>query len=274
MKNILYILFAVGVVFFNSCTDSEDGLIQQIENGDNLISFFDDNIAYNAVADGAEYEIEVPMFIQGPTTFDVTGDVTVQIAVDESSTAVEGTHFKLKEKSIVLKESDDYRGILMVTMLTDGIQTPLEVSPVLKLKMVSATGAEKVISSGKPQQITLNYSCPSFLAGNYDLTVTWSDGSYTKTDEVLVEVGVGVYHGTYVAKWGNLGTPTGYGIEFMDVCGVLTVPSQYLAGYYSNDTYGTQAGSVDPETGVVTLYYYVYSGSGAFDYTAVYTPKK
>ena len=272
MKKLLYILFiALGVTIVTSCDESGDGLIEQIENGDNLISFFDDNIAYGAVANGDEHQIEFEVFIQGPTTKDASGDVTVTIGVDESSTAVEGTHYRLDQKTFVLKESDDYRGIMSVTMLTEGIATPLDVSPELVLKMESATGADKVIATGKKQQITLDYACPSFLAGNYSVTVTWSAGSYTENDEVLVEVGIGIYQGTYVAKWGDLGVSTGYGIEFKEICGVVTVPKQNLAGYYSNDVHGIKAGSVDSD-GVITIHYFAGSGSGDFDYTAVYTP--
>lgn len=273
MKRVLYILFiALGVVIATSCSESEDGLIEQIESGNNLISFFDDNISYGAVADGEEYQVEFEVFIQGPTTQDASGDVTVTLGVDPSSTAVEGTHFRLDEKSVVLKESDDYRGIMAVTMLTDGIQTPLDVSPELVLKMESVTGADKVIATGKTQKITLDYACPSFLAGSYTVAISYEGVTDTYTDEVLVEVGIGVYQGTYVAKWGDLGVSTGYGIEFKEVCGITTVPTQNLAGYYSNDVHGTQAGSVDPETGVITIYYFADSGSGAYNYTAVYTP--
>jgi len=204
----------------------------------------------------------------------VSGPVTATIVVDtEATTAVEGVHYRIDNPNVTLNSEGDYFGIANVTMLTEGIATPLASSPVLVLSFADASGSAAVVGGNKKLNLTLNYACPSFLAGNYDVTVTWADGSYTETDEVLVEVGIGVYQGTYVAKWGNLGTPPGYGIEFSDVCGVLTVPAQDLAGWYSNDTYGTKAGNVDPVTGVITLYYFVASGSGDFDYTAVYTPK-
>lgn len=273
MKKILYILFiALGVTMVTSCDEAEEGLIGQIENGTNLINFFDNNISYGAVANGEEYQIEYEVFIQGPSTTDARGDVTVTVSVDGSSTAVEGTHYRLDQNTLVLKESDDYRGIMTVTMLTEGIVTPLAVSPVLVLKMESATGADKVLATGKKQTIELSYACPSFLAGNYTVAISYEGKTDTYDDEVLVEVGLGIFQGTYVAKWGYLsGTP--YGIEFKDVCGVATVPKQGLAGTYSNDVHGTKAGSVDPDTGVITIYYFADSGSGAYNYTAVYTPR-
>lgn len=275
MKKFKYILMLMlGVVIATtSCNDDEPGLIEQIQSTPNVVSFYDNNFAYGAIADGEEYTIEVEIFMQGPTTDDLSGDVTLKIAADETSTAVAGTHFRLDTDEIVLKEDHEYRGIFTFTMLTQGIQTPLESSPVVKLKMVSATGAENVVEGGKLQTVTLDYACPSFLEGPYTLEISYDGNTDFYGDEYLTKVGIGLYQGTYVAKWGNLNTPPGYGLEFKDVCGVVTVPSQLLAGYYGNDFYGTQAGSVDPETGVITIYYFVASGSGSFDYTAVYTPK-
>ena len=71
-----------------------------------------------------------------------------------------------------------------------------------------------------------------------------------------------------VGTWGVF--PSGFGIEFKDVCNTLTVPQHNLGHWYSNQTVGTKNGFVDPETGVITLYYTI--DDGWRDFTAVYTP--
>ncbi|MCK7534189.1 MAG: hypothetical protein MZV63_25785 [Marinilabiliales bacterium] len=203
----------------------------------------------------------VRMKLIGPTSMDVTEDIVVTVDDDASSTAIEGTHFGLNQPTITLKKSDNYLGLLPITILTNGIIAPLAKAPVLVLKVVSATGATNVINNGKKLEITLNYGCFSNLAGSYNarLIRTSADGTqviYNYVD-VITETGTGEYRTSEVAHYiGGLGVGTP-GYTFLDVCNVITVPNQTLLDYYSNEVFGHLPGSVDPATGVIRVFYTV-----------------
>ena len=113
------------------------------------------------------------MKVMGPTYRDISGDITITVAADaEASTAIEGTHFRLDASSITVSPGNNLLGLFTVTMLTDGIVTPLDKSPVLVLNVTAASGDPNVINSGKPISLTLNYACPSFLEETYDVNAS------------------------------------------------------------------------------------------------------
>nr|WP_321451784.1 hypothetical protein [uncultured Carboxylicivirga sp.] len=273
MKRLNYIFITmIAVLLLSSCGEDES-LTKKIEGGTNLIGFTDVEQGYSGIADGTEYPIEVKMRIVGPSMAMTSGDYDAVIEVDASSTAIEGTHFRIDNPNITLKASEDYIGKITVTMLTDGIQTPLDESPVVVLKVKSVGGEASVIPNGKTLPLTLNYACPSFLEGDYLLEVTSSTGGYYTAEETIVKTGVGEYLTPSVGTWSSpLNAPNG--LIFKDVCGVITVPNQDLAAMYSNATYGHKVGSVNSETGVITIYYTIEFSAGNREYTAVYTPLK
>ncbi|MDZ7636018.1 MAG: hypothetical protein U5L72_16920 [Bacteroidales bacterium] len=63
----------------------------------------------------------------------MTEDIVVTIDDDASSTAIEGTHFRLDQPSITLKKSDNYPSVSRPsTILTDGVSSSPGKSPVLR----------------------------------------------------------------------------------------------------------------------------------------------
>ena len=277
MKTLKYILILVlSLGAFNSCLVDDTTRYDLNDDGPNLAGFSDTRTAFSFVSDGSEYEFTVRMKLIGPTSMDETGDITVTIGADASSTAVEGVHYRLDNPTMTLKKSDNYLGLMPVTILTEGIIAPLDEAPMLVLKVVSATGGQHVLNNGKNLEITLNYGCFSDLAGTYNahLIRTNPDGSQTVHDyvDVITQTGVGEYRTTEVGHYiGGLGVGTN-GYTFVDVCNVITVPNQNLVDYYSNEVFGNQPGSVDPATGVITTYYTITFSAGNRTYECTYTP--
>jgi hypothetical protein len=272
MKKFKYIIpVLLGMAFLPSCIDKTSSYDLN-DDGFNLAGFEQSVTAFAAIADGTESNFQVKMKVVGPTLMDLTSDITVTVAADESSSAIEGTHFRIDNPTITLKASENYLGLLTVTMLTDGIVTPLDVAPVLVLKVVSATGDENVTNNGKMLTITLNYACPSDLAGDYTLAVTSSSGGFFTRDETIINTGIGEYYTSSVGTW-NPPLNDGHGYFFNDVCDVITVPfHDLLADMYSNDVFGHAEGNHDPVTGIITVYYTITFAAGNRTYEAIYTP--
>jgi hypothetical protein len=278
MKTLKYILILVlSLGAFNSCLVDDTTRYDLNDDGPNLAGFTDTKTAFSFVSDGNEYVFTVRMNLIGPTSMDVTDDIVVTIGADASSTAIEGTHFRIDQPTITLKKSDNYLGLIPITILTEGIVAPLDETPMLYLKVVSATGAENVLNNGKKLEITLNYGCFSNLAGTYtmDMEYTGTTGTVTnitRTDEVITQIGVGTYRTTYVGHWTPAalapGTP---GFTFTDVCNVISVDEQNLADYWANIVEGTALGSVDPETGDLYIEYSVCYGGACRLYKCWYT---
>lgn len=283
MKTLRNILLLVLVVFTgNSCFDDK-ALYELNDDGPTMVGFRDGATAYGAIADGNEYSFVLPMKVFGPGFRDVKSTVTATVSVDPSSTAIEGTHFRIDNKTITLDPNNNLLNNFQVTMLTQGIEAPLAEAPVIVLKVESTNSADGVIPSGRTIAITLNYACFSNLAGTYSLVVTRTnyDGAvttYPAVEDVIRSTGnVGEYHTSWVGHYfpggaGPLGGAATEGFVFTDVCSQLSVPLQSLGNYYSNEVSGTAFGTVDKETGVITLYYQITFAAGIRTYVSVYTP--
>jgi|GEM_PF-607137 hypothetical protein len=283
MKTLKYIFLLVLVVgTFNSCFE-DNTIYEQNDDGPNMVGFRDPSVTLGAVADGNEYTYVLPVKVFGPTLTDVKSVVTATIGVDESSTAIEGTHFRLDNPTITFDPDNNLLNNFEVTMLTEGIEAPLDEAPVLVLKVTDVSGSSNVVASGKTISITLNYGCFSNLAGIYSVVVvrTNYDGvvtEYPAYEEEIKSTGIGEYRTSYIGHYiPTNGYPDGLGagtegFSFNDVCDVLSVPLQNLNDYYSNEVSGTDFGAVDPETGVLTLKYQITFAAGIRSYVSVYTP--
>lgn len=274
MKNIKYILFLlVGVLIWNAC-DEDDSVVYDIDGGTNLAVFEQSQQAVTRIADGTEYPVEVKMKLQGPNLSKVAGDVTVTIAAHSSSTAVEGTHYRIDNNSVTLKSDNNYLGLFDgVTMLTEGIATPLATSPKLVLEVTTASGDNSVVASGKTIPVTLNYACPSELQGAYTVVVLRDGGVITPyTNVTITQTGVGTYRTSEVGHWSAATLGNTPGFTFTDVCSVIAVPQQSLVEAYGNQVQSFQPGSVDPDTGVLHIVYKISSSDWESEYDCTFTP--
>lgn len=260
----------------NSCLIDDSADYEDNDKGTNLVGFVLTSTSLGAVADGNEYQYSLNMKVLGPTYRDVKSTITATVAVDESSTAVEGVHFRLDNPTVTFSPDNNLLNTLPVTILTEGIRAPLDVAPVMVLKVTDVSGDNNVLNSGKTIAVTLNYGCFSNLAGTYTLTINRVNlagvaSTYTRTDEVITKTGIGEYRTTYVGHWlpGDLapGTP---GFTFVDVCNKITIDEQNLANLYSNLVKGTIIGTVNPDTGDLYMEYSICTDDGCNFYKCTY----
>lgn len=267
-------MFIFSALLITACWDDTTD-IDLNDDGPNLASFERATTLVAAVADGEEYEFEIRVKVVGPTKDNITSDITLTIGYDaEASTAIEGTHFRIDNPTLILSPGDNLLGHCSFTMLTQGIVTPLDVSPILALKVTDATGDNNIVASGKPILITMNYACPSFLEGTYDVTTEYTayDGTVSTLNwtEYITEIGVGTYRTGRVGHWTAEdlgGTP---GFTFTDVCDVLSIPNQLLVDYYGNEVEGTSLGTSNTETGVLYMEYSICYGGNCRYYKSTY----
>jgi len=255
MKKIKYIIvFILSIGLFNSCLIDDEATHDDYDKGPNFAGFLKNNTFVSAVSDGNEYTFELELLLQGPTSKDITSDVVLTIGVDESSTAKEGVHYKIENSIITLPASNNHLAKFEFTLITDGIDAPLDVTPELIFEVLDVTGAENVIATGKKISVDLNYLCFSNLSGTYTDS-NWGD------DVVITELGSGYYEADKITYFVN-----SYTWQFTDVCNKLTYAGGQLTDW-NYDLWG--AGSVDPATGTIT---FTLSADGIFeDYTMILT---
>jgi len=257
MKRLKFAIIAVlSMSFFGACTlFEEDTTLELNSQGPNLASFENDDITYSQVATGDEYTFDVYVKMKGPTVMDITEDVNVTFDVDDSSTAIEGTHYRINDSSVKLTKSGNYLGKLSVTMITAGIVAPLPSDPTIVV-YAKASG-NNILGDGKPAEIKLVYGCLSHFEGTYDVTTEFKnyDGSVTILNwiETITKTGVEEYRTERVGHWdpSSLGGVPGF--TFYNKCDDFTVPGQNLVETYSNWVSGS--GSFDPETGNLFMEY-------------------
>ena len=131
MKTFKYILTFLILVAVNSCLVDDTTNYDQNDKGYNLAGFRDPSSSLSFVSDGSEYDFNIPVRIVGPTSMDLTSDIVVTFDVDPTSTAIKGTHVRLDQPTVTLKNADNYLGFLPVTILTEGIVAPLAKAPLL-----------------------------------------------------------------------------------------------------------------------------------------------
>jgi len=251
MKNLKLAILALGVLFLGSCELFQDDTTLDLNSaGPNLASFEKENIVYSQVATGDEYTFDVFLKIKGPTSMDLTEDVTVTFDVDDSSTAIEGTHYRINDSSVKLTKAGNYLGKLSVTMLTAGIVAPLPADPTIVL-YAKANGTN-VTGNGKPAKIKLVYGCLSHFEGTYDVTTEYTgyDGSVTTLNwtEEITKTGIEEYRTGRVGHWSVSSLGGNPGFTFYNKCDELSVPGQNLVDTYSNWVEGTATGSADGNT--------------------------
>lgn len=144
-----------------------DAILDQDETdfgtGSNTVGFESGFTTLKAVADGQTVSSGIPIIIQGPSVSKLKGDVTVLVNLDPSSTAIEGVHYTLDSNNIVLSPSSSslspsgagvrLEGTLPVTIITAGIQPPLDTPPVLNFTITGISSSENVVLNDLTQQV-------------------------------------------------------------------------------------------------------------------------
>ncbi len=282
MKTLKYILFFVlAAGLFSSCLVNEETDLDLNGQGPSLVTFDGTGLVnLTVLANGAEYDKTIKVLLVGPTKNSISGDLTVTFAAMEGSTAIEGVHYTM-EKTMVLKESNNYLGYLNIKLLTDGNAPPMEDSPeyedykapVLYLKVTNVTGANGVIASGKEATVNLNFTPPNPYALTYDSELYYwhpsAGGDYPPSpngepyggvrhnDKELVAV-TGRKCQTNFSIWEDLCWITVNSDNSIDFVVDVTWPYDVKLGD-PNDP--SKVSRFDPDTGIIYLYYY-YTGDG------------
>lgn len=186
-----------------------------------------------------------------------TAAVTMNIAVDPTSTAVNGVHYSLASNSVTIP-AGEFTANFPVTILTGNIQ-PTE-SPVLKLVIDSATGAE-LSPNYADLAINIRVVCPSAISKDTDIWVASTStiyGNFTKDvtfkplpngQYVVSDVSAGLY-----AAFGFSDTQE---VVYGDNCGKITfVRLGQTDGFaITNPASGETVGVYNPTAKTVTLYW-------------------
>jgi hypothetical protein len=296
MRTLKYLMmFFLSTLLLNACFEDYTELDVN-DDGPNLVTFdrVIDNIG--AVADGAEYDFQLRVRIVGPTVMDLTSDITVNMVRDETSTAVEGQHYRIENLPIVLKKSNNYLGFMDITLVTEGNAPPMEgtpefdlwTPPVLKLD-IEASGDPKVIGSGKGGTFTMNYRAPNPYAGDYDTEMRYfhptAGGSHPSFPDFNPDDpygGIRSQPKTLIAITGRK-CETGFAVWWdTDLCWITVNPDNSI-NFEVGDTwpYDVKLGDpfdpdlvshFDPDTRMIYLYYYYTGAGGDRIFWEVFTP--
>ncbi|MFY0601686.1 MAG: hypothetical protein JXR03_18580 [Cyclobacteriaceae bacterium] len=255
MKKMKYLyMLLIGAVITTSCSEEGDSLASQISNSPNTAGFALSVMPMSGVADGSTYDFDIRMLVAGPTSKDLSENVTVRLSVDtDQSTAIEGTHFEFESNELTITPNQNSAGVLPITLLTEGIVAPLAENPVLVLNVESVSGDRTVVGSGKALVVNLLYLCPGDLSGTYTVTNDWCAPTFTTTITanadgswfIAAGDGGGLHQctaNTGLVNWANIN----------EVCGVIQ-PTNNLRFGASNDIGNITGGSWDQDTGVLTM---------------------
>lgn len=191
-KKTYLLVFVAALLSLNSCYLDDD--IVDYGTGPNLVGFDDSSLVLSAEANGDEYSMGIPVRLMGPSVYEMTETVTVQFAVDPNSTAEEGVHYRLESNSVEINTEggqDVYEVSIPITVLTEGIEAPLEVNPVLNLTITDVASNTNVVVNEKTEEaaVTIAYSCPSNLNVAFDWEASGGDLTETLTgSDALIRV--------------------------------------------------------------------------------------
>lgn len=246
MKTINKFLSLILILTLSSCLVDDDVRTDSFDQGPNIVGFSRTAIPASVSADGNTSIVEVPLTITGPTSVNMTQDVSVTVSVDPASTAVADTHFQFETTTVTLTSDNNYSASVPVTILTEGINPPLDESPVLKLAVTSVSGDNLVISGRTGESdITINYLCYSDLEGTYTNNLLPDcNGSGGGIATVTLD-SPGRYWVSSMARY-RFVPDICIGFYMIDVCGVLT----YDGGDLEDNGYDGDAntpGQVSPD---------------------------
>lgn len=257
MKTINYklkfLILAVLTLSLGSCSDVLDDDLTDFGNGPNFVGFTGSSYSLGVVADGSTVSTGIPVVVDGPSVPNINGDITVTFTVNPSSTAVEGVNYTLASNTFTLSpdDGDSFRGILPISIITEGITPPLAVAPTLNLTITEISGGENLVISDKAEtvDVTIGYACP-FNIKDYEgtyMATTDEFGIYLSQPTPLkVVAGPGENQITLVDVAGH---PEMFDVvvDVDPASGDLTVAKQPLLNY--NNFGSTQYGELRIEGG-------------------------
>ncbi len=218
------LLIMIAVVFLTaSCLDNTVPL-DGIDGSPNLVGFKSASKLAAVATDDLTHDTTVPVLITGPQFQNYNKDVTVTISVDPSSTAVEGVNFTLPSNTMVLGPSNNFSGLFPITILTQGISSPSDVTLVLNIDNASESD---ILVNGRLNKVAvkIQYLCFSAL----DLGHPYSNPDCVGNQATVTEISAGTYEVGDLPYLSAGGNPIPF--EMTDVCGDLTIDTIVLGAY-------------------------------------------
>lgn len=243
MKKLILLL--VLSVTYISCTSDD---VKTFDNSPYIVGFTKATDVRSYVATGDIVPLDVPITLIGGQQGQTVGnDVTITYALDASSTAVAGNEFDFVNATndVVLPQGVTST-IIPLVINTGNLETGAANATTIVLDITTVVSNESVVIGSQYSKITitLNGLCYSHCQATYQLTTTrvLTGAVYNLPDEVVSEVSAGTYLTSSTGPYNTRGlisagaqlassTP---GFIFSEVCGLITLQTQQLAGVYSN----------------------------------------
>ena len=243
MKKLILLL--VLSVTYISCTSDD---VKTFDNSPYIVGFTKATDVRSYVATGDVVPLDVPITLIGGQQGQTVGnDVTITYALDASSTAVAGNEFDFVNATndVVLPQGVTST-IIPLVINTGNLETGAANATTIVLDITTVVSNESVVIGSQYSKITitLNGLCYSHCQATYQLTTTrvLTGAVYNLPDEVVSEVSAGTYLTSSTGPYNTRGlisagaqlassTP---GFIFSEVCGLITLQTQQLAGVYSN----------------------------------------
>jgi len=281
MKTIKHIFLAsITAIMFTSCI-VDDEADDQFLNSPAVVGFSSSLAAESYFVDEGAIlrNYQVDLLGNGGEGEAPTSPITVSYEIDtEATTAVEGQEFNFVDNS----------GTVTIPAGSTFANFPLEINTgnldpdmptKLVLNLISTDSDNAVVSSNNDVLEITFVGCQSQLDQfTYTVNTTRiSNGNLVASSvETFTSPSVNEFSTVSTGPYGP--NSTGYaggsiaannGFTFIDICGEITISNQGLANNaYSNEVYGS--GTVDPDTGTITLTYTITFGSGNQTFESVF----
>ncbi len=280
MKKLLSLVIAGSLAF--ACVDDDQGPQGDFQ-GAKIVGFGSSLATVEHFEDVGVEQREFAVNLIGLGNGQVSDEpIVINYTVDqEASTATEGVEFDFVDNSgtITIPAGGTF-GMFPLNINTGNFNPTEKTELVLKL-----SGASEGVVVGE-QYSTLRIvfvGCQSQLATPEGVTYTSvvtnniSGFQRTFTNDVVKLVDVNRFNTDFTGTWlaGALAPATDQGFNFIDICGEITVPEQYLADYWGNLVRGLASNNgvdghvIDENSFEVT--YEITFAAGNQNYTAVYT---
>jgi hypothetical protein len=202
--------------------------------------------------------------------------ITVNFAVDASSTATEGVEFDFVNptNSVVIPAGSTFAN-LPILVNTANLNPTMKTT--LTLNITSVNEAGSVVSSLNGKFDVIFVGCQSTIDNfTYNCAISRDDGAqWNHGTQGYTVQDINTFKSQTTGGWAEGTIAPDQGMTFIDICGDITVPLQGLAqGFYSNEVKGLTTDGTDGEVfdnGDIEIVYQIDFAAGARVYTNYYT---
>lgn len=164
INNLKFVFIAILSLMVSSCLVDDD-IVRDYGNGPNLVGFQSTSMDLSVEVNEGESSKGIPIRLIGPSVYEQTEDVTIEISVGPGSTAQEGVHYRLESNTVQLNVPggiDVVEAELPITILTEGINAPLDNNPVLNLIITAVNSDANVVINEKTAttSVSIEYVSP------------------------------------------------------------------------------------------------------------------